>query len=222
MNGYNSSFQLYTMIKVMLYEDNPQLREGLTMLIEGSEGFTVLASFKNCNNVLSEVEAFKPDVILMDIDMPGVNGIEGLKLIRQHNHEVKVLMLTVFDDNKNVFEALKSGANGYVLKKTPPAKLLEYILEAASGGAPMTSSIATQVLKMFSEVQVPQGEDYNLSDREKEVLQHLVNGYSYKMIASDMFIAIDTVRSHIKKIYEKLHVNSKSEAVAKAFKDKII
>ena len=206
----------------MLYEDNPQLREGLTMLIEGSEGFTVLASFKNCNNVSSEVEAFKPDVILMDIDMPGVNGIEGLKLIRQHNHEVKVLMLTVFDDNKNVFEALKSGANGYVLKKTPPAKLLEYILEAASGGAPMTSSIATQVLKMFSEVQVPQGEDYNLSDREKEVLQHLVNGYSYKMIASDMFIAIDTVRSHIKKIYEKLHVNSKSEAVAKAFKDKII
>ncbi|HQV59898.1 MAG: response regulator transcription factor [Chitinophagaceae bacterium] len=210
------------MIKIMLYEDNPQLREGLTMLIDGSEGYQVLASFKNCNNVLSEVEAFKPDVILMDIDMPGVNGIEGLKLIRQHNHEVKVLMLTVFDDNKNVFEALKSGANGYVLKKTPPAKLLEYILEAASGGAPMTSSIATQVLKMFSEVQVPQGEDYNLSDREKEVLQHLVNGYSYKMIASDMFIAIDTVRSHIKKIYEKLHVNSKSEAVAKAFKDKII
>ncbi len=131
-------------------------------------------------------------------------------------------MLTVFDDNKNVFEALKNGANGYVLKKTPPAKLLEYITEAASGGAPMTSSIATQVLKMFSEVQVPPGEDYNLSEREKEVLQHLVNGYSYKMIASEMFIAIDTVRSHIKKIYEKLHVNSKSEAVAKAFKDKIV
>jgi len=131
-------------------------------------------------------------------------------------------MLTVFDDNKNVFEALKNGANGYVLKKTPPAKLLEYITEAASGGAPMTSSIATQVLKMFSEVQVPPGEDYNLSEREKEVLQHLVNGYSYKMIAAEMFIAIDTVRSHIKKIYEKLHVNSKSEAVAKAFKDKIV
>lgn len=210
------------MIKILIYEDNPQLREGLSMLINGSDGYEVLAAYKNCATVVDEVEAWKPNVILMDIDMPVVNGIEGLKLIRQKNQEVKVLMLTVFDDNKNVFEALKNGANGYVLKKTPPAKLLEYITEAASGGAPMTSSIATQVLKMFSEVQIPQGEDYNLSDREKEVLQHLVNGYSYKMIAAEMFIAIDTVRSHIKKIYEKLHVNSKSEAVAKAFKDKIV
>jgi DNA-binding NarL/FixJ family response regulator len=210
------------MIKVMLYEDNPQLREGLTMLIDGSDGFTVLASYKNCDNVTDEVEAWKPDVILMDIDMPGTNGIEGLKKIRARNTEVKILMLTVFDDNKNVFEAVRNGANGYVLKKTPPAKLLEYIEEAASGGAPMTASIATQVLKMFSQVNTSQNDDYNLSDREKQVLQLLVDGYSYKMIASEMFISIDTVRSHIKKIYEKLHVNSKSEAVAKAFKDKLL
>jgi len=210
------------MIRVLIYEDNPQLREGLTMLINGSDGFEVLATYKNCNNVVEEVEAWKPDVILMDIDMPGINGLEGLKLIRNSNAEVKVLMLTVFDDNKNVFESLKNGANGYILKKTPPAKLLEYIAEAASGGAPMTASIATQVLKMFSEIQNPVYADYNLSDREKQVLQFLVNGYSYKMIAAEMFIAIDTVRSHIKKVYEKLHVNSKSEAVAKAFKDKIV
>lgn len=210
------------MIKVLIYEDNPQLREGLTMLINGSEGYEVLASFKNCNNAADEVEAFQPDVILMDIDMPGINGIEGLKIIRQTNTEVKVLMLTVFDDNRNVFEALKNGANGYLLKKTPPSRLLEYIQEAHTGGAPMTSSIASQVLKMFSEVQTPANENYNLSEREKEVLQLLVNGYSYKMIAAEMFISIDTVRSHIKKIYEKLHVNSKSEAVAKAFKNKIV
>ena len=214
--------KIKSMIKLLLYEDNPQLREGLTMLIDGSEGFSVLAAYKNCNNVAAEVEAWKPDVILMDIDMPGTNGIEGLKLIREKNDDVKVLMLTVFDDNRNVFEALKNGANGYVLKKTPPAKLLEFITEAASGGAPMTASIATQVLKMFSQVNAPNSEDYTLSDREKEVLQLLVDGYSYKMIASQMFIAIDTVRSHIKKIYEKLHVNSKSEAVARAFKDRIL
>ncbi|MBH2004107.1 MAG: response regulator transcription factor [Sphingobacteriia bacterium] len=210
------------MIKVLIYEDNPQLREGLTMLIDGSDGFRVLASFKNCNNVVDEVAAFKPDVVLMDIDMPGTNGVDGLKLIREVNADVKVLMLTVFDDNKNVFESIRSGANGYILKKTAPARLLEYIAEAASGGAPMTASIATQVLKMFSSMNNEKGEDYNLSDREKQVLQFLVNGYSYKMIAAEMIIAIDTVRSHIKKIYDKLHVNSKSEAVAKAFKDKII
>ena len=210
------------MIKVMLYEDNPQLREGLTMLIDGSDGFTVLAAYKNCDNVADEVEAWKPDVILMDIDMPGTNGIEGLKKVRAVNSEVKILMLTVFDDNKNVFDAIRNGANGYILKKTAPAKLLEYIQEAASGGAPMTASIATQVLKMFSQINASQNENYNLSDREKQVLQLLVDGFSYKMIASEMFISIDTVRSHIKKIYEKLHVNSKSEAVAKAFKDKLL
>ena len=210
------------MTKLLIYEDNPQLREGLTMLINGSDGFEVLSAFKNCNNVEDEVRAFKPDVILMDIDMPGTNGIEGLKRIREIDTDVKILMLTVFDDNKNVFDAISNGANGYVLKKTPPARLLEYIQEAQTGGAPMTSSIATQVLRMFSSLNNEKGEDYDLSEREKQVLQLLVNGYSYKMIASKMFIAIDTVRSHIKKIYEKLHVNSKSEAVAKAFRNKIV
>lgn len=222
MRQYLSLTYFCLMIKLLIYEDNPQLREGLTMLLNGSEGFEVLASFKNCNNVLAEIKDYQPDVILMDIDMPGTNGIEGLKQIRLIDTEVKILMLTVFDDNKNVFEAISNGANGYVLKKATPAKLLEYIQEANSGGAPMTSSIATQVLKMFAALHNVKGENYNLSEREKQVLILLVNGYSYKMISAEMFIAIDTVRSHIKKIYDKLHVNSKSEAVAKAFKDKIV
>jgi DNA-binding NarL/FixJ family response regulator len=210
------------MIRLLIYEDNPQLREGLTMLINGSDGFEVLAGFRNCDHIVDEVNAWKPDIILMDIDMPGCNGLDGLKKVREVNDEVKILMLTVFDDNKNVFQAISNGANGYILKKTPPSRLLEYITEAHTGGAPMTASIATQVLKMFSSMNMEKGEDYNLSEREKQVLQYLVEGYSYKMIANEMFIAIDTVRSHIKKIYEKLHVNSKSEAVAKAFKDKLV
>jgi DNA-binding NarL/FixJ family response regulator len=210
------------MIKILIYEDSSQLREGLTMLLNGTEGFEVVGAYRNCNQVEEEVEAWQPDVILMDIDMPGTNGIEGLKKIRATNNEVKILMLTVFDDNKNVFEAIKSGANGYLLKKTPPAKLMEYITDAYQGGAPMTSSVAAQVLQMFSHAHKGSGVEYNLSDREKQVLQLLVSGYSYKMIAAEMFISIDTVRSHIKKIYEKLHVNSKSEAVAKAFKDQIV
>ncbi|MEX2514193.1 MAG: response regulator transcription factor [Cyclobacteriaceae bacterium] len=210
------------MVKVLIYEDNPQLREGLTMLIDGTEGFQVMGAFKNCNNITYEVGAYKPNVILMDIDMPGINGLEGLKIVRKQNTEVSILMLTVFDDNKNIFEALQNGANGYILKKTPPAKLLEYLLEASTGGAPMTATVAAQVLKMFSLINIPANNDYHLSGREKQVLQFLVKGYSYKMIAAEMFIAMDTVRSHIKKIYEKLHVNSKSEAVAKAFRDRIV
>jgi DNA-binding NarL/FixJ family response regulator len=132
-------------------------------------------------------------------------------------------MLTVFDDNKNIFEALKAGANGYMLKKTPPSRLLEAIQDVHQGGAPMTSSVASQVLQMFAKQNhQAKAVENNLSDREKEVLQLITNGYSYKMIASEMFISVDTVRSHIKNIYEKLHVNSKSEAVAKAFRDKIL
>lgn len=209
------------MIKVILFEDNPPLREGLSMLIGGTEGYMVTGAFKDCSNIVEVLGKHPADVVLMDIDMPGMNGIEALKLVRQHYPDIKVVMLTVFDDNKNIFEALKSGANGYILKKTQPAKLLEYINDAYHGGAPMTASVATQVLNMFSKLESYSATDYNLSDREKQVLQLLVNGYSYKMIANEMFIAIDTVRSHIKKIYEKLHVNSKSEAVAAAFRNKM-
>lgn len=210
------------MIKVLIYDDVHQLRESLELLVSNAEGFEVLAAFDNCRSVEEDVRVLQPDVILMDIDMPGMTGIEGVKRLRQSNQKVKILMLTVFDDNKNVFEALKAGANGYLLKKTPPDRLIEHIREAYEGGGPMTASIATEVLKMFNSISGPARQDYNLSEREKQVLQLLVEGNSYKIVAAQMFISIDTVRSHIRNIYEKLHVNSKSEAVAKALKDKII
>lgn len=210
------------MIKIIIYEDNPQLREGLSLLIDGTDGFEVLAAFDNCSHAADEVEAFQPDLVLMDIGMPGMNGLEGLRQIRQRNADVKIIMLTVFDDDKNILEALKSGANGYILKKTQPAKLLEYLVDAWHGGAPMSPSIAAQVLKMFSELHQVPAEVYHLTERELHVLQLLVEGYSYKMIAAEMYISLDTVRSHIKRIYEKLHVNSKSEAVAKALRNKIV
>jgi DNA-binding NarL/FixJ family response regulator len=210
------------MIRVLLFEDNAQLKDGLTILLNGTDGFELVGSFPDCTDIVAHVQELKPDVILMDINMPNVDGLAGLKLIREKNTDVKILMLTVFDDNKNVFEAIRGGANGYILKKTPPAKLLEYIQDAQTGGAPMTSSIAAQVLKMFSVQHSAPNNTFDLSDREAEVLNLLVNGHSYKMIAADLFISIDTVRSHIKKIYEKLHVNSKSEAVAKALRQNLL
>ncbi|WP_207434263.1 response regulator [Sabulibacter ruber] len=210
------------MIKILLYEDNAPLREGLSMLFNGTQGFSVVGAFQNCTQVVQQVSHLQPDVILMDIDMPGLGGIAGLKLIRSQFKQVKVVMLTVFDDNQNVLEAMQAGADGYLLKKTPPAKLLEAVADVCEGGAPMTSSVARQVLQLFAHKAPAQAPtSYQLSDREKEVLHWLVQGYSYKMVAAQLFISLETVRSHVKKIYEKLQVNSKSEAVAKAFKENI-
>lgn len=214
------------MIKVVLYEDNNQLREGLTMLIQGSEGFTVVNSYRNCNHVADDIISDKPDIVLMDIDMPGVGGIEGLKIIRKSNTTCKVLMLTVFDDRKNIFEAIRAGADGYLLKKTPPAKLLENLRDVYEGGSPMTASIARQVIQMFNQYhesgEYKSRDEYNLSEREKDVLQLMVKGFTYKKAGAELFISVETVRSHIKNIYEKLHVNSKSEAVAKAFQNRLL
>ena len=205
---------------ILIYEDNRQLREGLELLITGTADYHVPAAFPNYSNIVADVKTHNPDLILMDIDMPPHNGIEGLKQLRAAGLNYKVIMLTVFDDNKHVFEAIQAGAEGYILKKTPPAKLIEFLGDALQGGAPMTSSIAIQVLKMVSGTQRGPKQDFELSAREQDVLELLVEGYSYKLIADRLFISLDTVRSHIKRIYEKLQVNSKSEAVAKALKNR--
>jgi DNA-binding NarL/FixJ family response regulator len=214
------------MIRVVLYEDNRQLREGLAMLIKSSEGFMVINTYPSCSTIEKDIFNDKPDIILLDIDMPYINGIEALKLIRKTQYNCKVLMLTVFDDSQNVFEAIRAGADGYLLKKTPPAKLLEHLKDVYEGGSPMTSSIARQVINMFNQYhesgENKKGEEYSLSTREKEVLQLLVKGYTYKMAAAELFVSLETIRSHVKHIYEKMHVNSKSEAVAKAFRNNML
>jgi len=209
-------------IRVSIFDDNSALRDGLFYLISGTPGFTVAGAYPDCNQVLEHLNNDKPDVVLMDIDMPGLNGIAATALIKSHFPALNVLILTAYDDSIKIFDALQSGATGYLLKKTPPAKILEAITEVSQGGAPMNASIARKVLEFFSEKKNISVNEYDLSAREKEVLTCLVKGDSYKMIAAHCFISMGTVCTHITNIYKKLHVNSKSEAVAKAIRERLV
>ncbi|HEY2727840.1 MAG TPA: response regulator transcription factor [Parafilimonas sp.] len=210
-------------IKVVVFEDNKQLRESLSELINSNEEFECVGAFADANNLQHKIERTKPGVVMMDIDMPGMNGIDAVNILHEKFPAIRVLMQTVFDDNDKIFAAIRAGASGYILKKSTPAKIIEALRETFNGGAPMTPSIAEKVLNMFRiQTQQAQAEKIDLSEREKEVLSLLVKGKSYKMIAVECFISIDTVNSHIKNIYEKLHVHSKSEAVVKAINQKLI
>jgi len=210
-------------IKVTVFEDNSSLRKGLYQLINGSDGFECVGAFEDCLNLLQNIEASNPDVVLMDIQMPGINGIEAVQMLREKYPGLKILMQTIFEDNEKIFQSILAGASGYILKNTSPARILEFIKETYDGGAPMSPSVATKVLKMVAgQPSSMQKESFNLSVREKEILSCLVNGMSYKLIADACFISIDTVRGHIRNIYEKLHVHSKGEAVATAIKKNIV
>jgi DNA-binding NarL/FixJ family response regulator len=211
-------------LRVTIFEDNRILREGLTQLIGGSPGFICAGAFANCSNLVNDIENTSPDVILMDIEMPGMNGIEAVKIVKKQFPNVKIMMETIFDENDKIFQSICNGAEGYILKNTPPVQILTAIKEVYEGGAPMTPSIASKVLKMFKNRPPESGnpEQFNLTDREKEILKCLVEGMSYKMIADSCFISADTVNGHIKNIYKKLQVHSKGEAVAKAIKGRII
>ena len=208
------------MIKVIIYEDEINFRETLSILVNGTEGFELKGAYENCNDVSRQVTKLQPDVVLMDINMPGTNGLEGLSIIRGTAPQTHVLMFTVFDDNEKIFQAICNGASGYLLKKTPPAKILEAIHEVHNGGAPITSSIAKKILQMFPKTPARSTEIDKLATREQGILQLLMKGYSYKMIAAELNISIETVRTHIKRIYEKLHVHSASEAIAKIFPER--
>lgn len=211
------------MIKVAILEDNRSLRDGLAAMIGGTTGFLCVGAFPNCNNLLKNISAAKPDVVLMDIGLPGIDGIEAVGMIKKEFPEIKILMQTIFDDDEKIFNSICAGAEGYILKHTSPVEIMSAIKEIYEGGGPMTPSIANRVLKMVK-VNPEHGlrQSFNLSDREKEILTCLVKGMSYKMVADACFISIETVNVHIKNIYKKLQVHSKSEAVAKAIKGKII
>lgn len=209
-------------VKVLIYDDNADRRESLTMLLQSYPEFAFCASFPDCSDVVKEVEAYQPDVVLMDIQMPNVDGIKGVKLIKEKFPNVKVIMQTVFEDDDKVFQAILYGASGYILKRTPSEKIIEAIHDALDGGSPMTPSIAAKVLNHFRTYAMNQSSSYPLTDKEKTVLEFLVDGLSYKMIADRCEISTHTVNSHIKKIYEKLHVHSASQAVSKAIQEKIV
>ena len=208
-------------IKVTIFDDNDSLRDSVAMLLQESEDFTLAGAYSNCLDVTDNIRETRPDVVIMDIDLPGMNGIEAVKLIRKNFPTVQVLMLTVFDDDEKVFAAIRAGAGGYILKNAEPQDLLHAILQVYNGGSPMTPGIARKVLHEFQSLLPEEKKDYHLSQREREVLGLLVEGHSYKMIAGKLNITYDTVRAHMKKIYEKLHVASMTEAVAKAINQKL-
>lgn len=209
-------------ITILLYDDNDALRTSMEILITEDEEFELAALMPNAETVETDIAVMKPDVVLMDIDMPKVNGVEAVRRIRKANDKLPVIMLTVFEDNENIFNAICAGASGYILKRYATEEIPAAIRMVLAGGAPMTGSVARKVLQMVPQAKSSEQEKSNLSQKETAILQFLVNGYSYKMIAAELKISIDTVRFHIKKIYDKLHVHSATEAVSKAIKDKLI
>lgn len=207
------------MIRVAIVEDNQTLRNSLTNLLNYTEGMQCVASLGNLMNVVSELGKTRPDIVLMDIGLPNISGIEGVRTVKNNFPAIQVLMFTVFEDEEKIFDAIRAGASGYLLKKTSPDEIIESIQQLYNGGAPMSPSIARKVIHAFQEAPA-ELEDFQLTPREKEILYSLVDGLSYKKIAEKYFISISTIRTHISNIYQKLHVNTKSQAVAKVLKQK--
>ncbi len=206
-------------IKIVIFEDNIHLREGLTQLINGTQGFKCVGAFSDVSDVLHNIRVTQPTVILMDIGLPSkMDGIEATFLIKENFPEIFVIIQTVFDSHDRVFEAIKSGASGYLLKNTPPVKLLEAIQDVVLGGAPMSPSIAFKVLEMFKkgDTKLPDSkrEKSQLTERQQEILEGIVQGKSYKIIAQELFITVDTIKFHVRKIYDILKVGSRFELMA--------
>lgn len=202
-------------IRIALIEDKKEIREGLNILISGSTGFNCAASFADAESAIRKIPSLDIDVILMDINLPNMSGIDCVKVLKPLLRNTQIIMLTMYDDNEHVFEALKAGAAGYLLKRTPPAKILEAVKEVHTGGSPMSMQIARMVVKSFSEKPAGAKLDEKLTEREFEILGQLSKGLRYQEIADKLFISVETVRTHLRKIYEKLQVRNSTEAVLK-------
>lgn len=212
-------------IRVVIFEDRKLVREAFEAILNGTPGLTCSGSFANADDLLHHIRRSNPDVVLMDIEMPGISGIEATQKIHEHFPDIKILIQTVFDDDEKVFRAICAGASGYIMKDNTPARLVEAISEVYNGGAPMSPVIASKVLQLFQKfapASTKEQEEFNLSKREKEILALMVEGFSFKSIAEKNFISYETVRTHVKKIYQKLHVATMTDAVVKAIRHGLI
>jgi len=209
-------------IKVAIIEDRREIREGLAMLIDGTEGYSCVGAFSSMEDALDKLRFNLPQVALVDIGLPGMNGIEGITVLKERHPQLLLLTLTVYDDDERIFQALCAGACGYLLKKTPPARLLESIREVVAGGAPMSPAVARKVIYLFREYRPPEKSDYQLTPHETKLLRMLVEGHNFKTLAAELGVSVNTIAFHMRHVYEKLQVHSKSEAVSKALRQRLI
>ena len=209
-------------IKVAIVEDQRDIRDGLATIIKYTEGYSCTGAFRSMEEALEKIHFDLPDVALVDIGLPGMNGIDGIRLLRERHPALLMLMLTVYEDDEMIFDALCAGACGYLLKKTPPSRLVECLKEAVDGGAPMSLEIARRVIDLFREVRPPERADYKLTPHETRLLRLLVEGHNYKTAAAEVGVSVTTVAFHMRNIYQKLQVHSKSEAVSKALRNRLV
>jgi DNA-binding NarL/FixJ family response regulator len=209
-------------IRAAIVEDLPDMREGLTLLIDETEGYRCTGSYESVEEALEGIGADPPDVVLMDIGLPGMSGIEGVRVLKERNPSLQFVMLTIYEDDERIFQALCAGANGYLLKKTPPDQILERVAEAVGGGSPMSPEVARRVIEVFHRVRPPRRAEHDLTPQEVRLLKLFVDGHNYRSAASELNVSVNTVATHIKHIYSKLQVHSKSEAVARALRDGLI
>src|SRR6266576_2976936 len=209
-------------ITVAIIEDQRDIRECLTFLIDGTEGYACTGSYRTMEEALDRIAHQLPSIVLSDIGLPGMDGIEGIRILKERHPELLILMLTVYDDDERIFDAMCAGASGYLLKKTPPAKLLECLKEAVAGGAPMSPEVARRVITLFREIRPPDRADYQLTPHETRLLKLFVEGHIYKTAAVELGVSVNTINFHVRNIYEKLQVHTRSEAVAKALVNRLV